>query len=221
MLGFILLFWNELLAGSLLLLLLHLLPLAESSRSGGSRSHNFAPRFSAVETVSSYAFARKIRHPCGLSVVKRSISSEMAEQQQHHQQQHQQHQHQHQQSSSSTTSLLIKLINLFTKSIGSSQEEGKRLTTTGDLREGKKSNSNSTSSSSFKAQLAKLRALKSKPIRRNDNSNMANLEMRRNLLEAISRLASEVADTIPMTVSWGIWSNNSWKYVIVLKMIFL
>ena len=219
MLGFILLFWNELLAGSLLLLLLHLLPLAESSRSGGSRSHNFAPRFSPVETVSSYAFARKIRHPCGLSVVKRSISSEMAEQHQH--QQHQQHQHQQQQSSSSTTSLLIKLINLFTKSIGSSQEEGKRLTTTGDLREGKKSNSNSTSSSSFKAQLAKLRALKSKPIRRNDNSNLANLEMRRNLLEAISRLASEVADTIPMTVSWGIWSNNSWKYVIVLKMIFL
>ena len=211
MLGFILLFWNELLAGSLLLLLLHLLPLAESSRSGGSRSHNFAPRFSPVETVSSYAFARKIRHPCGLSVVKRSISSEMAEQ-------HQQHQ---QSSSSSTTSLLIKLINLFTKSIGSSQEEGKHLTTTGDLREGKKSNSNSTSSSSFKAQLAKLRALKSKPIRRNDNSNLANLEMRRNLLEAISRLASEVADTIPMTVSWGIWSNNSWKYVIVLKMIFL
>ena len=219
MLGFIFLFWNELLAGSLLLLLLHLLPLAESSRSGGSRSHNFAPRFSPVETVSSYAFARKIRHPCGLSVVKRSISSEMAEQHQH--QQHQQHQHQQQQTSSSTTSLLIKLINLFTKSIGSSQEEGKRLTTTGDLREGKKSNSNSTSSSSFKAQLAKLRALKSKPIRRNDNSNMANLEMRRNLLEAISRLASEVADTIPMTVSWGIWSNNSWKYVIVLKMIFL
>ena len=210
MLGFILLFWNELLPGSLLLLLLHLLPLAESSRSGGSRSHNFAPRFSPVETVSSYAFARKIRHPCGLSVVKRSISSEMAEQHQ-----------QHQQSSSSTTSLLIKLINLFTKSIGSSQEEGKHLMTTGDLREGKKSNSNSTSSSSFKAQLAKLRALKSKPIRRNDNSNMANLEMRRNLLEAISRLASEVADTIPMTVSWGIWSNNSWKYVIVLKMIFL
>ena len=210
MLGFIFLFWNELLAGSLLLLLLHLLPLAESSRSGGSRSHNFAPRFSPVETVSSYAFARKIRHPCGLSVVKRSISSEMAEQHQ-----------QHQQSSSSTTSLLIKLINLFTKSIGSSQEEGKHLMTTGDLREGKKSNSNSTSSSSFKAQLAKLRALKSKPIRRNDNSNMANLEMRRNLLEAISRLASEVADTIPMTVSWGIWSNNSWKYVIVLKMIFL
>ena len=210
MLGFILLFWNELLAGSLLLLLLHLLPLAESSRSGGSRSHNFAPRFSPVETVSSYAFARKIRHPCGLSVVKRSISSEMAEQHQ-----------QHQQSSSSTTSLLIKLINLFTKSIGSSQEEGKHLMTTGDLREGKKSNSNSTSSSSFKAQLAKLRALKSKPIRRNDNSNLANLEMRRNLLEAISRLASEVADTIPMTVSWGIWSNNSWKYVIVLKMIFL
>ena len=210
MLGFIFLFWNELLAGSLLLLLLHLLPLAESSRSGGSRSHNFAPRFSPVETVSSYAFARKIRHPCGLSVVKRSISSEMAEQHQ-----------QHQQSSSSTTSLLIKLINLFTKSIGSSQEEGKHLMTTGDLREGKKSNSNSTSSSSFKAQLAKLRALKSKPIRRNDNSNLANLEMRRNLLEAISRLASEVADTIPMTVSWGIWSNNSWKYVIVLKMIFL
>ena len=156
----------------------------------GSRSHNFAPRFSPVETVSSYAFARKIRHPCGLSVVKRSISSEMAEQHQ-----------QHQQSSSSTTSLLIKLINLFTKSIGSSQEEGKHLMTTGDLREGKKSNSNSTSSSSFKAQLAKLRALKSKPIRRNDNSNMANLEMRRNLLEAISRLASEVGDTIPMTVS--------------------
>merc|ERR1711934_639591 len=73
-------------AGSLLLLLLHLLPLAESSRSGGSRSHNFAPRFSPVETVSSYAFARKIRHPCGLSVVKRSISSEMAEQHQQHQQ---------------------------------------------------------------------------------------------------------------------------------------
>ena len=192
MLGFILLFWNELLPGSLLLLLLHLLPLAESSRSGGSRSHNFAPRFSPVETVSSYAFARKIRHPCGLSVVKRSISSEMAEQHQ-----------QHQQSSSSTTSLLIKLINLFTKSIGSSQEEGKHLMTTGDLREGKKSNSNSTSSSSFKAQLAKLRALKSKPIRRNDpgSSSTANLEMRRNLLAAISRLASEVTDAIPMTVS--------------------
>ena len=176
-------------AGSLLLLLLHLLPLAASSRSSGSRTHNFAPRFSPVETVSSYAFARKIRHPCGLSVVKRSISSEMTEQQQQQQQQ--------QQSSSSTTSLLIKLINLFTKSIGSSQEEGGHLTTTGDLR------SNSTSSS-FKAQLSKLRALKSKPIRRNDpgSSSTANLEMRRNLLAAISRLASEVTDAIPMTVSF-------------------
>ena len=175
------------LAGSVVLLLLHLLPPAASSRSSGSRSHSFAPRFSPVETVSSYAFARKIRHPCGLSVTKRSISSEM-EEQQHEQQQQQQ---------SSTTSLLIKLINLFTKSIGSSQEEGGHLTTTGDLR------SNSTSSS-FKAQLSKLRALKSKPIRRNDpgSSSTANLEMRRNLLAAISRLASEVTDAIPMTVSF-------------------
>ena len=175
------------LVGSLLLLLLHLLPLAESSRSGGSRSHNFAPQFSPSETVSSYAFARKIRHPCGLSVVKRSISSEMAEQQQ-------------QQSSSSTTSLLIKLINLFNLS----QEEG----------EGRKSNS--TISSSFKA---KLRALKPKPGSNisNNISNMANLAMRQNLLAAISRLASVVADTIPMTVSFKRISQNSSKYVIVLK----
>ena len=177
-------------AGSLLLLLLHLLPLAASSRSGGSRSHSFAPRFSPVETVSSYAFARKIRHPCGLSVVKRSISSEMAEQHQ-------------QSSSSSTTSLLIKLINLFTKSIGSSQEEGGHLTTPGDLRK-----SNSTSSSSFKSQLAKLRALKSKPIQRNDPGSSSNLEMRRNLLAAISRLATEVTDAIPMTVSLGKSQRN-------------
>ena len=176
-------------SGSLLLLLLHLLPLTAGARSGGSRSHSFAPRFSPVETVSSYAFARKIRHPCGLSLVKRSISSEMVEHQQHQQQQQQS-------SSSSTTSLLIKLIKLFTKSIDSSQEEASsHLTTTGDLRQ------NSTRSS-FKAQLAQLRALKSMPVRRSDpGSSSSNLEMRRNLLSAIARLATEVTDAILMTVS--------------------
>ena len=187
-------------AGSLLLLLLHLLPLASSSRSGGSRSHSFAPRFSPVETVSSYAFARKIRHPCGLSITKRSINSEMAEQQQQHQKQQQ----------SSTTSLLIKLINLFSNSIRSTSQEGKNhLTTTGDLIRENKLNS----SSSFKAQLARLRALKSMPIRRNgqESSSMANLEMRRNLLAAIARLATEVTDAIPMTVSKK--KSCTWKFL--------
>ena len=173
-------------SGSVILLLLHLLPLAASSRSSGSRSHNsFAPRLPSVETVASYTFAHKIRHPCGNSVAKRSIRSEMGEQQQ-------------QQTSSSTTSLLIKLINLFTKSLGSSQQEGNRLTATEDLRE-------KNSTSSFRAQLAQLRALKSMPIRRRrdntESSSTGNLGMRRNLLAAIARLASEVSDAIPMTVS--------------------
>ena len=175
------------LAGSVVLLLLHLLPPAASSRSSGSRSHSFAPRFSPVETVSSYAFARKIRHPCGFSVMKRSISSEMEEQQEQQQQ-------------SRTPSLLIKLFNLFSKSIGSSSQEGENhLTSTGDLIREQKMNS----TSSFKAQLARLRALKWMPIRRNgpESSSTANLEMRRNLLAAIARLASEVTDAIPMTVS--------------------
>ena len=174
-------------SGSVILLLLHLLPLAASSRSSGSRSHNsFAPRLPSVETVASYTFAHKIRHPCGNSVAKRSIRSEMGEQQQQ------------QTSSSSTTSLLIKLINLFTKSLGSSQQEGNRLTATGDMRE-------KNSTSSFRAQLAQLRALKSMPIRRRrdntESSSTGNLGMRRNLLAAIARLASEVSDAIPMTVS--------------------
>ena len=128
---------------------------------------------------------------------------------------------QQQQTSSSTTSLLIKLINLFTKSLGSSQQEGNRLTTTGDLRE-------KNSTSSFRAQLAQLRALKSMPIRRRrdntESSSTGNLGMRRNLLAAIARLASEVSDAIPMTVSekneisfpvhecrWRRWSRMVWK----------
>ena len=178
------------LTGSLLLLLLHLLPMAASARSSGSRSHSFAPRLPSVESVSSYAFARKIRFRCGLSVTKRSVDSEREE---------------HQptsgtsslQPTSSTRSLLVKLINLFADSFngGATKGEESRAQRAGELRE-KRSNF----SSSFKAQLAQLRALKSVPIKRSRRGS-GSFEMRRNLLEAIATMAAEVNAAIPLTVS--------------------
>ena len=176
------------LTGSLLLLLLHLLPMAASARSSGSRSHSFAPRLPSVESVSSYAFARKIRFPCGLSVTKRSVDSKREE---------------HQptsgtsslQPTSSTRSLLVKLINLFADSFngGATEGEDSSAQTAGELRE-KRSNS------SFKAKLAELRALKSVPIKRSRRGS-GSFEMRRNLLEAIATMAAEVNAAIPLTVS--------------------
>ena len=155
--------------------------MAASARSSGSRSHSFAPRLPSVESVSSYAFARKIRFPCGLSVTKRSVGSETEEHQ----------------PTSSTSSPLAKLINLFADSFngGATEGEESRAHTAGDLRE-KRSNF----SSSFKAQLAQLRALKSVPIKRSRRGS-GSFEMRRNLLEAIATMAAEVNAAIPLTVS--------------------
>ena len=173
--------------------------MAASARSSGSRSHSFAPRLPSVESVSSYAFARKIRFPCGLSVTKRSVGSEREE-----------HQPTSSTSSllpssstrslqptSSTSSLLVKLINLFADSFngGATEREESRAQTAGELRE-KRSNF----SSSFKAQLAQLRALKSVPIKRSRRGS-GSFEMRRNLLEAIATMAAEVNAAIPLTVS--------------------
>ena len=163
--------------------------MAASARSSGSRSRSFAPRLPSVESVSSYAFARKIRFPCGLSVTKRSVGSEREE---------------HQQTSgtsslqpsSSTSSLLVKLINLFADSFNSGATEGEesRAQTAGELREKR------SKSSSFKAQLAQLKALKSMPIKRSRRGS-GSFEMRRNLLEAIAMMAAEVNVAIPLTVS--------------------
>ena len=169
------------LTGSLLLLLLHLLPMAACARSSGSSSHSFAPRLPSVESVSSYAFARKIRFPCGLSVTKRSVGSETEEHQ----------------PTSSTSSLLVKLIYLFADSINRDATKGEESRTqiAAELRE-KRSNF----SSSFKAQLAQLRALKSVQIKRSRRES-GSFETRRNLLEAIATMAAEVNDAIPLTVS--------------------
>ena len=173
--------------------------MAASARSSGSRLHSLAPRLPSVEPVSSYAFTRKIRFPCGLSVTKRSVGSETEE-----------HQPTSSTSSllpssstrslqptSSTSSLLVKLINLFADSFngGATEKEESRAQTAGELRE-KRSNT----SSSFKAQLAKLRALKLVPINRS-RPGSGSFEIRRNLLEAIAMMAAEVNAVIPLTVS--------------------
>ena len=135
----------------------------------------------SVESVSSYAFARKIRFPCGLSVTKRSVGSETEEHQ----------------PTSSTSSLLVKLIYLFADSINRDATKGEESRTqiAAELRE-KRSNF----SSSFKAQLAQLRALKSVQIKRSRRES-GSFETRRNLLEAIATMAAEVNDAIPLTVS--------------------
>ena len=163
-------------AGLVLVVLSAFSPSLGASRVARSSGH--ATALPTVDAVATYPVpSRKIRHPCGLRVFKRSVEqAEMAAPVEEPEE-------------PASTNFLMRLINMFQRTVlpNTSSTEKKGTNSTGG---------------GFRTQLEKLRALKATKVRRSARHHSSESEeVRRSLLNAVARLEVEVAEASPMTVS--------------------